>query len=570
MARTPLLQGLVRAMRIARFADESHLRTRDAIECAAELEDRRRRLSRRAFLGGVAGAAVAASTALVSPLAALSKKAGAGPRIGIVGAGLGGLACAHRLAQKGYAATLYDANFRVGGRIASSHVFPGQVAEKGGELIDTLHQTLHGYVQELKLDREDYGKSAGKTFYYAAGAVRTEEEVVDEYRELVRRMRPDLQAIGAPTFYDFTEKDEELDWTDLATYLDQRAGDLPVIRQIIDVAYNIEYGLETHQQSCLNLLEFIHLDGRAKFAPFGVFSDERYHVKGGNDLITMGLAASLPAGSLNLGTKLSRLDRTSSGEYQLWFGHTDGDPDETADAVVLAIPFSVLKGVVLGAGLGLSEDKLRCINDLKYGTNTKTMIGFHGRPWWELHGCNGDVYAALPNVQNTWETNWSNAGATSILTDYSGGDRGRLLQFAVNAQGVEKKIGCGNCHGPQPDHFYDMHYAAVQPQADAFLSDLDLVLPGVKAQAIVLEDGKYLVERGHWNVQSTSLGSYTCPQPGYFTTLAGLEGEPAGQLKFAGEHADMFYEWQGYMEGAARSGVIAANQILGDIKAGIL
>lgn len=55
-----------------------------------------------------------------------------------------------------------------------------------------------------------------------------------------------------------------------------------------------------------------------------------------------------------------------------------------------------------------------------------------------------------------------------------------------------------------------------------------------------------------------------------FTTVAGLQGTSAGLLKFAGEHTDSFYEWQGFMEGAARSGVAAANELLGDIQAGRL
>ena len=39
-------------------------------------------------------------------------------------------------------------------------------------------------------------------------------------------------------------------------------------------------------------------------------------------------------------------------------------------------------------------------------------------------------------------------------------------------------------------------------------------------------------------------------------------------LKFAGEHADSFFSWQGYMEGGCLSGIRAANEILADIRAG--
>jgi monoamine oxidase len=65
-------------------------------------------------------------------------------------------------------------------------------------------------------------------------------------------------------------------------------------------------------------------------------------------------------------------------------------------------------------------------------------------------------------------------------------------------------------------------------------------------------------------------GSYTCYRPGQFTTIAGNEGKPVGNLYFAGEHADSFYSWQGFMEGAALSGLAAAAQILADVKVGAL
>ena len=38
-------------------------------------------------------------------------------------------------------------------------------------------------------------------------------------------------------------------------------------------------------------------------------------------------------------------------------------------------------------------------------------------------------------------------------------------------------------------------------------------------------------------------------------------GQAGRQLYFAGEHANSFYEWQGFMEGAARSGIDAAEAI---------
>jgi len=43
-------------------------------------------------------------------------------------------------------------------------------------------------------------------------------------------------------------------------------------------------------------------------------------------------------------------------------------------------------------------------------------------------------------------------------------------------------------------------------------------------------------------------------------TIADNESKPVGNLLFAGEHTSSFYEWQGLMEGAALSGVRAAQE----------
>ena len=78
---------------------------------------------------------------------------------------------------------------------------------------------------------------------------------------------------------------------------------------------------------------------------------------------------------------------------------------------------------------------------------------------------------------------------------------------------------------------------------------------------------KILVHLEHWPSSPLTKGSYTCYRPGQFTTMAGLEGVPVNNLFFAGEHTNSFYEWQGFMEGAALSGIAAARSILAAVKA---
>ncbi|MCI0562490.1 MAG: FAD-dependent oxidoreductase, partial [Nitrososphaera sp.] len=430
---------------------------------------------------------------------------------------------------------------RVGGRCFSlRNFFPGQVAERGGEFIDNLHKTMLGYVQEFNLKLEDVEKEPpGEVFYFFKGQHFPESVIVDEYRALVALMHDDLRTLTPPTADLHSDADVLLDFTSLQDYLDTRgAGD--IIKAAVKAAYIAEYGLEIEEQSCLNFLLFIHVDKRSKFRPFGVFSDERYHIIGGNDQIVEGLRSRLQ-NQIQLGLKLVRARKTSTGRVELTFKDGSRTIIATHDAVVFAIPFSTLREVELDSSLGLPSWKILAINELRYGTNAKTMIGFNSRPW-IAQGSKGSSYSDLTNHQNTWETNPTKAGDThAVLTDYSGGNRGAILN---------------------PNK--------VQTEVKLFLTDLDLVYAGAFNAAFRDENGKFKAHLEHWPSNPFTKGSYTCNHPGYFTTIADNEAKPIGNLFFAGEHTSSFYESQGFMEGAVLSGIRAAQEILQDIKVGVL
>lgn len=523
--RSPSLRRLARLFRIARDADAAGIPSDEAVERAREAAA----MSRRTFLGGMAAASAAA---VVTSRRAFAAKKPPSIDVGIVGAGLAGLQCAYELGQAGLAPALYDASSRVGGRQFSLRgTFPGQVAERGGELIDNLHKTMLGWVHTLGLNREDLTKDDGEVFYYFDGQRVPEATVVDEYRAFVAAMHADLRASsGAPTADSFNAADQALDHTTLADYLTTR-GCGRYARKAIEEAYIAEYGREPAEQSCLNFLLFIHADRRSKFTPFGVFSDERFHVVEGNDRIASGIADRL-ARAPELGLRLERVRRTSAGRIELTLRDGNRAVVRTHDRVVLAVPFSVLRTIDLDASLDLPPWKRRAIDTLGYGDNAKMMVGFDGPVWAEL-GSNGASYSDLPNHQNTWETSPRTATTEhAVLTDYSGGVRGKQLS------------------------------SNVQLETQKFLTDLDKVYPGAKARATRVRNA-YVAHLEHWPSNPLTRGSYTCYLPGQFTTIADNEGKPVGNLHFAGEHANSFYEWQGYMEGALLSGIAAAAQILG-------
>ncbi len=331
MSRTPLFNEVARALRIARFCEDHQLSTGDGLGLVRETEIKRGRVCVRAGANGCAplrGRAPPVQPPLFyrQPSGCSRGSLVRGPDVGIVGAGLAGLACADALADNGVRATVYEAGSRLGGRCLSLRgFFPGQVAERGGEFIDTPHKTMLRYARRFGLALEDVSKEPGDVFYHLGGQLVPEAAVVDEFRDFVQVMRLDLRRLSnETTALSHTDADVALDGTSLAAYLEgangahRAAG--PIAKAAIVAAYIAEFGLEADEQSSLNFLHFIHADRRSKFTPFGISSDERYHVLDGNDRIVSGLAGALPR-PVELGMMLSAVRETAAGRVELTFEH---------------------------------------------------------------------------------------------------------------------------------------------------------------------------------------------------------------------------------------------------------
>jgi monoamine oxidase len=527
MAGSAQFRDLMKWLHLAEQCEQQSRPAADVVE-----EHRAQQRERREFLKQMAAGACVAGVSGVA-----GRVAWAAPRtsgsIGIVGAGLAGLLCADRLAGNGVAANVYEAGTVVGGRCRSLRgVFPGQVAELGGELIDTSHTTMRGLANAFGLTLEDYEKQPGDDVYYFGGQYYSEAQVVDEFRAFVAAMRHDLTRLSnGPTAFSNNAYDRRIDNMTLADYLDSRgAGRL--LHSVIDTIYTGEYGRQIEEQSALAFLMFIHADKRSKFSPLGQFSDERFHVVEGNDRIATGMAARLPS-PVKFGQRLVALKRRADGRYQATFDVGSKLVDVLHDVLVLALPFSVLRTVDLDPSLNLSAGKQRIIREHSYGTNSKMMVGFDRRAWIEDFGSNGGSYSDLSHHQNTWETNAAlSNGTRGILTDYTGGRLGASLDPSQ-----------------------------AQREAGHFLADLESIYPGISQTVQRDSRGDVVVCAKNWFRDPLALGSYTNNAPGYFTTLEGWAPLPEGNLLFAGEHTDSFYSWQGFMEGACLSGTRAASEV---------
>ena len=158
--------------------------------------------TRREFLGAAGAAALAAAVGARPARAAVASS----QRVVIVGAGLAGLTCAHRLRQAGVTATVLEAADRIGGRVWTRRdaFAPGLVVERGGELIDTSHLEIRQLCQELRLelDNLDRAEAAGTdALYHFDGAPYTVAEAEDDFNGVYQKLHRDLSEASYPTTY---------------------------------------------------------------------------------------------------------------------------------------------------------------------------------------------------------------------------------------------------------------------------------------------------------------------------------------------------------------------------------
>ena len=548
MARTPLLSKFLR------LVDDFEEAERSGRSVEAVQEERRKlSLSRRDFLK-VTGATLGAA-AFGGALGAFAAQT---PRIAIIGGGISGLNAALTLQDAGIASTVYEASGRVGGRMHSDTTswLNGQVSEHCGELIDSGHKTILGLASRFKIPRTDLLGSepthSTETDYFF-GEYYTDAQASVDFNPVWNNVKKDVNAASYPTLYNLsTPGGFALDHMSIYDWIESRVpgGHRSSMGQLLDVAYNIEYGAVTTDQSSLNLVYLLGFSSvPGNFSIFGA-SDERYHLVGGNERLPKAVAAALPAGSIQLNTALTGIVRNGDGTYTLTLTNPINTFTTVADRVVLAIPFSVLRTILTSGAAyraaGFDSLKQTAITQLGYGQNAKLHLQFNNRLWnqsgpWGIG--NGSTNSDT-GYQNTWDVSRGQDGSTGILVDYTGG-------------GVPLASFGGDPSDPK----------VVARFAKTFLNQIEPVFPGITKQ---------------WNGRATLdvpltnpllLGSYSYWKVGQYTQFSGYEKarqpDPlTGKCHFAGEHCSQ--DFQGYMEGGASEGYRAATEILQDYKKGIV
>ena len=492
---------------------------------------------RRRLLKGAAGFGAAAALGLrPSAGAAAGTPAGTGARVAVVGAGLAGLTAAYRLKQAGFDPVVFEGNTRLGGRCytARDAFRGGQIAEHGGEFIDTDHYPIRQLAKDLGLTLYDVlaAQPPGAIPVYRFNGERyTLADATRDFGPLYQSLKGQSAAIGSGYNYRYsTAAAKRFDAMTLRQWIAATVpgGLTSKLGQLIDNAFTEENGADTDRQSALNAIGTLADDPRDGFDLYYTDSDQRFRVLGGNDQIPTLLGRALGA-AVRTGTALTAVRQRGDGKVWLTLARDGAVTDAAFDRVVLALPFSVMRAAVDLSGAGFSDLKRRSIETLGMGASVKFQLQFERRLWNDL-GCNGEIRRVSPAFQTTWDATRGQGGQQGVMNFWSGGS-----QAAFDA-GV-------------PDR---------HALARLCLAGADEILPGLPR----LWNGLSTLDV--WSRNPWSLGSYSFYPPGYQTSLLGVEGIPEGNVFFAGEHT---WAQAGYLNAGVASGDRAANQIRASLAA---
>ena len=399
----------------------------------------------------------------------------------IAGAGFAGLMAANRIARSGHEVVVLEARDRVGGRVWSAELVPGDprtVVERGAEFVLDGYDVMRMLLSDLDLELAD------TTMSYYQREPRGGDEVVTQ-----RDITECAQVVAGIA----SNAPAEMSLAEAASSWRGSAAALAAFLSRVTVTNGVSE------------------DRLSAASVSGIASDllrrPSWRVAGGAQQLAAGLAARLGT-AVRLGTAARSIEHDEDGVCV----RTD-DGEVVADAVIVAVPMAVLRQLPFSPALP----------------------GYL-RSAWQRAGIAHNAKLHLPltapapasAVQSVPGRYW-----TWTATDGSGQVQPVLNAFAGTEEGLAALDISG---GP---HTWARDVAALRPE-------------------LAIDTDRALLTA--WNDDPWAGESYTALTVEQAPGDDQLIGAPVGRVHFAGEHTAG--SWAGLMEGALRSGVRAADEVL--------
>jgi monoamine oxidase len=451
----------------------------------------------------------------------------------VVGAGFAGLTAARAIAAAGRSVLVLEARDRVGGRVLNHDLGGGAVSERGGTFVGPTQDHLLNLAKALSVDTfptfddgSDVYVIDGSRGTYSdtgpAGTAPPDPLILPEITADVALL--DQMATTVPVDAPW-QAASAADWDGqtLETWIKANSVSQR-FRDLIPLATRPIFGAEPRELSLLFVLFYIASSGNeTNQGTFERNFDTRggaqmWRFVGGSQTIALKIAAAL-GGDVMLGQPVRRIEQASTGVTVVTDNLT-----AHGKQVIVAIPPTLAGRIDYQPLLPVARDQLT----QRYGQGALTKVAaVYDKPFWRDQGLNGTAVSTDGLVSATFDDS-PPGGTPGVIFGFVGGDSSRKYATLSAADRQAQVLSeFATFFGPQ----------------------------ALKAKAYFDTS---------WTEEEWTRG---CPVgiagPGTLLAYGSALRDPVGRIHWAGTETSTY--WNGYMDGAVRSGERAAREALAEL-----
>jgi monoamine oxidase len=487
-------------------------------------------LTRRRLIG--AGAAAGAGALASGGSATAGRRRIRKADVVVVGAGLAGLTAARRMAARGKSVVVLEARRRVGGRVWDHALGTGEVSERGGTFVGPTQDRILALASSYGIKTFDvYDPAGSNNVYYSPGGQRFEfsdtgptgtappdPAILPELALVVQQLDDMSKSVPVDAPWEAAQA-AAWDGQTLKSFIDDNSG-TDGFRQVVPLATRPIFGAEPRELSLLFTLFYIAASGN-ETTP-GTFERnfntrdgaQQWRFEGGSHAIATRLAADLK-GRIVLGAPVRRITQAGGGVTVVSDRVT-----VKAKRVIVAVPPALAGRIEYAPGLPFQRDQLT----QRYGMGSLTKVAaVYEKPFWRDSGFNGTGLDATALVTATFDDSPPD-GSPGIVFGFVGGDKCREYALLSKDERRQRVLGqFARYWGPEalkPTDFFETTWASE-----------------------------------HWT-RGCPVG---IPAVGALKAYGDRLRAPVGRIHWAGTETSTF--WNGYMDGAVRSGERAATEV---------
>ncbi|TMK87828.1 MAG: flavin monoamine oxidase family protein [Actinobacteria bacterium] len=489
-------------------------------------------MTRRRFVAGTLATGAAAAAPAAAEAAKRKRKHKPRPTgsvrradVVIVGAGFAGLTAARDIRSAGHSVIVLESRKRVGGRVWNHDLGGGVISERGGTFVGPTQDRLMALAGALGVKTFDTYDTGDNVYFNGSnrmtfsdtgplGSAPPDPTTAAETAAVVAQLDQMSQSVPVDAPWEASSAANWESYT-LDRWVKENSAS-PNFQALVPLATRPIFGAEPRELSLLFTLFYIASSGNEQhqgtfernFDTRGGAQQSRF--VGGSQTIALQIAARLGS-RVVLGSPVRRIVQGPRGIT----AHSDKVTVKAKRAIV-AIPPALAGRISYEPLLPFQRDQLT----QRYGQGTLTKVAaVYKLPFWRAAGLNGTAISTSGPVTATFDDSPPEASAKrgpGIIFGFVGGDDARA-------------------------------HAKLSPAA---------------RRAAVLKATSFF--ETFWSADEWSRGCPVgIPATGALLAYGPWLRQPIGRIHWAGTETSDY--WNGYMDGAVRSGERSAREVLGEL-----